>query len=189
MCSLVNVECQSKLAIALKLSALVVARQRFCAISFTVLRRTTLHFLFLGLALTSDVYLVLAWLILFARKGCVARMLDVWVTTCLLWLTTGLLAGLSISVLALAGTMTLSTTHVDPAAKLSATDLAAPDISQPARLIFHGLLAAHATLLHKERTLWTRLVVQVTVVGDLRMTAGLGSCARIPTWRGLRTAW
>lgn len=85
--------------------------------------------------------------------------------------------------------MALSTTRVDSAAKLSAADFAASNIFQPARLIFHGLLAAHTTLLHKKWALRTCFVVQVTIVGDLRMTAGLGSRAWIPAWRWLGTAW
>ena len=189
MCSLINVERQSKLPIALKLSTLVVAGQRFCAISFAVFRGTALHFLFLGLALTGDVYFILAWLVLFAREGGVTRMLDVWVAARLLWLTTRLLAWLPICVFALAGTMALSTACVNPASKLSAADLAASDISQPARLIFHSLLAAHTTLLHEERTLGARFVIQMAIVGDLRMTARLGSCAWIPARRRLGTAW
>lgn len=92
-------------------------------------------------------------------------------------------------VFALASAMARLATLVCTAAQELAAYLAAAYFDQPAWLVLHLLLPAKTELGREERTLRTRLVIQVTDVGHLRMAAGFGPLALVATWRRFSAAW
>lgn len=62
------------------------------------------------------------------------------------------------------------------------------DVFQPTLLVLETLLATHAALLDQEGASWAILIVHVTVVLYLRMTASLGTSTLEATWWRLSTA-
>lgn len=106
----------------------------------------------------------------------------VWVITSLFGLSTGLLARSTSSIFTLAIAMTRLSAEVRAALELSATDLSTTDVLQPALLVLETLLATHTALFDKERASGTALIVHMTIVLDLRMTACLGTIALEATW-------
>ena len=110
-------------------------------------------------------------------------------TTDALGLSASLLASNASSILAFAWSMAWLSTEMRAAFELLATNLATSNILKPALLILHQLLATHASLFNQERTLWTILIILMTVVLDLRVATRLGSVALHATWRRLSTAW
>lgn len=72
--------------------------------------------------------------------------------------------------------------------ELPSTNLTTADVFQPALLVLETLLAAHAMFLNQERTSRAVLIIHVTIVLNLRMTASLGTVALEAAWRRLSTA-
>ena len=75
-----------------------------------------------------------------------------------------------------------------PTFQLATTRLTTANISKPALLVLQCLLAAKACLLDQEWTPWAVLVIRMTIVRHLWMTACFWSFTVVSTWRGLRAA-
>jgi hypothetical protein len=103
-------------------------------------------------------------------------------TAYFLRLATRLLTGLSVRVFALSRPVARFATEVRAATQLVATYIAATNILQPALLILERLLPAHASLLHKKGALGTSLIILVTVVRHLRVTARFRTLAGVSAW-------
>lgn len=184
MCFLINVERECQLTVPLQSGALFVARQRLCEVTLTCLRCVASHLLLLSLALTSDEDLVGAGLVFFASSRSVTDGF-VWVLANLFGLSAGLLARSTSSIFTLAVAMTRFSAEVRATLELSATDLSTADVLQPTLLVLETLLAAHTALFDKERAPRTALIVHMTIVLDLRMTACLGTITLEAAWRRL----
>ena len=108
----------------------------------------------------------------------------VWMATCLLGLSTGLLTRSASSIFAITFAVAGFGTEMGATLEFSTTDLSTADILEPALLILETLLATHAAFLNQERTSWTAFVVHVAIVLDLRMATRLSAIALEPTrWR------
>lgn len=137
----IDVECQCKLAIPLKPSALLIAFECLLEITFGILRRETLRLLFDTLTFTSDEYLVLTGFVLLAwdrrvawshtRVTADAELLPTWLFA---WFFT------------FTGTMALFLAGVSAALQSSPAYLATSDVNEPAWLIFNRVLSAQALL-------------------------------------------
>ena len=90
---------------------------------------------------------------------------------------------------ALPRTMTLLLTSVCTTLQSSTTYVTATDLLEPAWLVLERVLAAHARLGRKERALGAALIVLVTVMSDLRMSASLGPPAVEAAGWWFGTAW
>jgi hypothetical protein len=109
----------------------------------------------------------------------------VWVLTCLLGLAAGLLTRSTPSIFAITIPMARLGTEMRATLELSATDLSAAHVFQPALLVLETLLTTHTALLNKEGTSRASFVVHVTIVLNLRMAARLGTIALEAAWRRL----
>lgn len=85
--------------------------------------------------------------------------------------------------------MTIFLAKVRAAFERLTANLTAARICEPARYIFHHLLAAQALLLGQERTLWASIGIGMAVMRRLWMAARLGPLAWERTWRWLCAAW
>ena len=168
MRALVDVECECKLAVTLKASALFGAWEHLATIALASLRSTALHLLFLGLTSTRNVDLALAWLLLFAWVRCVAGVL-IRVVAEFLRLPTRLLAWLATGIFAFSWSMAWFPTSMRSTFERLATDFATADVLKPALLIFESLLTAHAALLDQERALRASFIILVAIVRNLRV--------------------
>lgn len=110
------------------------------------------------------------------------------VTTQRLVLPASLLAWLG-CVFTFTGSMAIFLAEVRAAFERLATNLTAARICEPARYIFHHLLATQALLLGQERTLRASIGVGMTVMRRLRMTTRLRSLTWERTRRWLCAAW
>jgi hypothetical protein len=186
MCFLINIERKCQSTVALQSGTLFVARQRLGEITLAGLRGIASHLLLLSLAFASDEDFVGASFVLLASSRSVADGL-VWVIASLFGLTAGLLTRSTPSIFTLAFSVTRLGAEVRAALEFSATDLSTAHVFEPALLVLETLFATHTTLLDKERTSGTSLIVHVTVMLDLRMPASLGTIALEAAWRGLGT--
>lgn len=89
-------------------------------------------------------------------------------------------------ILTITGAMASLSAKVQATSKLLPTHFAAGHGCRPARLVVQILLAAHTLLLNQVRALGTRLIVTVTRVIDLGMTASLWAPAWMRAGRRLR---
>jgi hypothetical protein len=142
----------------------------------------------LSLTFTSDKDLVGASFVLFTSTWSMADGL-VWVLTCLFGLAAGLLTRSTPSIFTITIPMARLGTEMGTTLELPATDLSTAHVLQPALLVLETLLTTHAALLDKKGTSRTSLVIHVTIVLDLRMTARLGTIALEAAWRWLSAAW
>lgn len=183
---LINVQRKSELAVPLETGTFVVTGQGLATVAFACLGSATFHFLFLRLTKARDEDLALTRFVLFARIRGVACGF-IWVTTCPFGLSARLRAA-PLSIFTFARTMAGLGAEVRSTLQLFAANTAASDVLKPALLIFHCLLATHASFLHKERAFGTRFVVLVAVVRDLWMSTVFCSIARRPArWRSCAT--
>jgi hypothetical protein len=186
MCFLINIERKCQSTVALQSGTLFVARQRLGEITLAGLRGIASHLLLLSLAFASDENFVGASFVLLASSRSVADGL-VWVITSLFGLAAGLLTRSTPSIFTLAFSVTRLGAEVRAAFELSATDLSTAHVLEPALLVLETLFATHTTLLDKEGTSGTSLIVHMTIVLHLRMPASLGTVALEAAWWRLST--
>lgn len=105
-----------------------------------------------------------------------------------LLLTTRLRTIRAVGILTLPSAMARFPTEVGATFEYFPTDIAATDVSEPAWLVLQSFLAAHAPLLAQEGAFRTWVVVLMTIVGNLWMTASFWSLASVPTRGRLCTA-
>lgn len=174
----IDIECQSKLAIALETCTLLIALQRLLTVAFAGLRGVTLSFLFDPLTVAGNDDLVLTRPFFFAQLREVARC-HVRMTTDTQFPAASLLAGF----LALTTAVALLLALVNTALQCTTTDLAAANFTEPTRLIFDNVLAAQARLGRQVRALGAIFLVTVTVVTYLGVPAALRPPTRKAAWR------
>lgn len=166
---LVDVQSECKFPVPLQACAFVIAGQGLSIVSFTVLRSAAFHLLLLSLAVASNEYLALAWFVLLAWEWGVASIFDVRMTTNFLLLPTRLLARLAMSIFTLSRCMARLQAIMRATLELLPTYFSAANIRKPTLLILQSLLATHAPLLHKKRTLGASFIVLMAVVRNNRM--------------------
>ena len=168
----VDIECQRKLAVALKTCTLFVALQRLLVVAFARLRGIALGFLLDPLTIASDDDLVLARLVFLARLREVTRSHIGMATR-----TEFLAASLLTRLFALASTVTLLLAFVDTTLQHASADLTTTDLAEPAGLVLDDVLATHTRLSCQVRTLGAILFVSVTSMANLRVAAAFRSLA------------
>ena len=137
----IDVECQCKLAIALKTCTLFVALQRLLVVAIARLRGVALCLLLDPLTFARNDDLVLAWLLLLAGLREVARC-HIRVSTSTQLLAAGLLARL----FALASTMTLLLAFVGTTFQSTTAYLPTANLAKPTGLVLDDVFAAQARL-------------------------------------------
>jgi hypothetical protein len=99
------------------------------------------------------------------------------VTTQSFGLSASLLTGLR-RIFAFTWAMTILLAEMRAALERLTARLAATSICEPARHVFHHLLATQAFLFGEEWTFWTAICIDMAVMSRLRMTARLRSATR-----------
>jgi hypothetical protein len=178
----IDIECQCKLAIALKTCAFFIALQDSLVVAIARLRCVAFRLLLDPLTFARNDDLVLAWLLFLAGLREVARR-HIRVSTGTQLFAAGLLAGL----FALTTTVTLLLAFVDTTLQSTTTDLPTADLAEPARLILDDILATQTRLGCQERTLGAVLFVSMAGMAHLWMATALWSLAGETTRRRLST--